>query len=122
MRISRIALLFMVAVAALAHQSDGQSARPVSEQLRLASITPRGAMVYVQARDLAALMKLWVASPVRDKFYKSKNFAAFSASHAYLKLQDRKKDFETALGFGLDESRLGGAGRRRVSRRRLRHR
>ena len=113
MRISRIVLLFMVAVAALAHQSDGQSARPVSEQLRLAGITPRGAMVYVQARDLAALMKLWIASPVRDKFYKSKNFAAFSQSHAYLKLQDRKKDFETALGFGLDESRLaelaGGA-------------
>ncbi|HET8677218.1 MAG TPA: hypothetical protein VFO63_15585 [Blastocatellia bacterium] len=113
MRISRIVLLFMVAVAALAHQSDGQSARPVSEQLRLASITPRGAMVYVQARDLAALMKLWIASSVRDNFYKSKNFAAFSASHAYLKLQDRKKDFETALGFGLDESRLaelaGGA-------------
>lgn len=103
----------MVAVAALAHQSDGQSARPVSEQLRLASITPRGAMVYVQARDLAALMKLWIASPVRDKFYKSKNFAAFAQSHAYLKLQDRKKDFETALGFGLDEGRLaelaGGA-------------
>ncbi|HJQ69715.1 MAG TPA: hypothetical protein VKA70_12120 [Blastocatellia bacterium] len=113
MRITRVIILFMVAVAALAHQSDGQSARPVSEQLRLASITPRGAMVYVQARDLAALMKLWIASPVRDSFYKTKNFAAFSQSHAYLKLQDRKKDFEKALGFGLDESRLaelaGGA-------------
>jgi len=113
MRINRIVILFLVAVATLAHQSDGQSARPVSEQLPLAGVTPRGAMLYVQARDLSALMKMWVASGVRDKFYKSKSFADFSDSHAYLKLQGRKKDFETALGFGLDEGRLaelaGGA-------------
>jgi hypothetical protein len=106
MRISRMILLFAVAIAALAHQSDGQSARPVSEQLRLAAITPRGAMVYVQARDLSSLMKMWSSSSARNQFYKSKSFAAFSQSRAFLKLQDRRKDFETALGFGLDESRL----------------
>lgn len=99
-------LLFVVAIAALSYRSDGQSARPISEQLRLAGIAPRGAMVYVQARDLSALMKMWTASNARKQFYGSKSFTSFSGSHAYLKLQDRKKDFETALGFGLDESRL----------------
>jgi hypothetical protein len=106
MRISRMILLFMVAIAALSYRSDGQSARPISEQLRLAGVAPRGAMVYIQARDLSALMKMWTASAARKQFYDSKSFTSFSKSHAYLKLQDRKKDFETALGFGLDESRL----------------
>ncbi|HWN97911.1 MAG TPA: hypothetical protein VNS63_01420, partial [Blastocatellia bacterium] len=72
----------------------------------LAGVMPRGAMLYVQAADLSALMKRWLASSVRDQFYKSASFTAFSKSRIYLKLEDRKKDFETALGFGLDEDRL----------------
>ena len=74
---------------------------------------PRGALVYVQARDLSALMKMWMASTVRDKFYKSASFDAFSKSRIWLKFVARKDDFEKALGFGLNESRFaelaGGA-------------
>lgn len=99
-------LLIAVAMLALAHQSDGQQARPLAEQLKLAAVMPRGAMVYVQANDLSALMKTWLASPVRSQFYDSASFAAFQKSHVYLKLQSRKKDFETAIGIGLDEKRL----------------
>jgi hypothetical protein len=106
MRTKKLMLLIAVAMLALAHRSDGQQARPVAEQLKLAAVMPRGAMVYVQASDLAALMKTWLASPVRSKFYDSASFAAFQKSHVYLKLQDRKKDFETAIGVGLDEKRL----------------
>jgi hypothetical protein len=106
MKISRFVLLIAVALGALLHQSDGQQTRPPAEQLRLAGIMPRGAMVYLQARDFTAVMKRWMASPVRDQFYKSPSFDAFSKSRIYIKLQDRKSDFETALGFGLDEERL----------------
>jgi hypothetical protein len=102
----KLIMLIAVAMLALAHRSDGQQARPVAEQLRLAGVMPRGAMVYVQASDLSALMKIWLASPVRSRFYDSASFAAFQKSHVYLKLQDRKKDFETAIGVGLDEKRL----------------
>ena len=99
-------LLIAIAVLALAHRSDGQQARPVADQLKLAAVMPRGAMVYVQANDLSALMKTWLASPVRSQFYDSASFEAFQKSHVYLKLQDRRKDFETAIGVGLDEKRL----------------
>ncbi len=109
----RILLLIGIAVVALAHRSDGQQTRPVAEQLRLAGITPRGALVYVQATDLSALMKMWNASNIREQYYKSASFSAYSQSHIYLKLQNRKQDFEQAIGFGLDEDRLaelaGGA-------------
>ena len=106
MKISRLILLIAVAVVALSHVSDGQQTRPVNEQLKLAGVMPRGALVYVQARDLSALMKMWIASTVRDKFYKSASFDAFSKSRIWLKFAARKDDFEKALGFGLNESRL----------------
>jgi hypothetical protein len=113
MKRSRLTLFLVIAVAALSHRSDGQQPLPISEQLRLASVMPGGALVYLQTRDLSALLKTWLASPVHDRFYKSDSFTAFSRSRIYLKLQDRRKDFEKALGFGLDEKRLaelaGGA-------------
>lgn len=95
-----------MAMTVLAHRSDGQQAQPVADQLRLAGVMPRGAVVYVQASDLGALMKTWLASPIRSQFYDSASFAAFQKSRIYLKLQDRKKDFESAISVALDENRL----------------
>src|SRR5581483_6603488 len=113
MKITRAIAGLILVVAALWHASDGQPQRPVAEQLRLAGAMPRGALVYVQARDLSALMKAWTASTVRNKFYASSSYTAFSKSHVFLKFQDRRGDFEKALGFGIDEGRLtelaGGA-------------
>ena len=103
----------IVLLAALGHRSDGQQRATVEQQLRIAALMPKGASVYVQSRDLSALMRKWLASPQRAKFYKSASYNAFTRSRIYLKLADRIKDFETAIGVGLDESRLaelaGGA-------------
>src|ERR1041384_2065783 len=107
MKKKRLVLLILVAMTALVFRSDGQQTQPVADQLKLASVMPKGALVYVQASDLAALMKTWLASSIRSNFYGSASFAAFEKSRIYLKLQDRKKDFDTAIGVGLDESRLG---------------
>src|SRR5262245_55929483 len=106
MKISRFVLSVAVVLGALLHQSGGQQTKPLAEQLRLAGVMPRGAMLYLQAPDPSAIMKRWLASPVRTQFYKSPSFSALSKSRIYIKLQDRKSDFETALGFGLDEARL----------------
>ncbi|HWP43015.1 MAG TPA: hypothetical protein VNO14_07260 [Blastocatellia bacterium] len=106
MKSRRMILLIAVLVAVVSHRSDGQPSRPLAEQLRLAGVMPRGGLVYVQARDLSALMKMWMASGARASFYKSPSHTAFSRSRVYLKFQDRKKDFEAAIGVGLDEGRL----------------
>jgi hypothetical protein len=106
MRTSKWILLIVLA-AALAHQSDGQQTRSTSDQLKLAGVMPRGALVYVQARDLSALMKTWLASPIREKFRASPSFKAFSESRVYLKFLDRKADIEKAVGVSIDEARLG---------------
>src|ERR1051325_2086284 len=113
LRKARLLILIVISLVALVHRSDGQQVRPLSEQLKLATVMPKGAIVYLQTNDLSALLKTWLASPVRSQFYDSASFAAFEKSHAYLKLQDRKKEFETAIGIGLDEKRLAElAGRR----------
>ena len=113
MRLTRTLVLFGVAILALSHQSDGQQARPLAEQVRLSGVMPRGAMVYLQVRDLAALMSRWTASSTRNAFYNSASYKRFEQSNIFLKFQDRKADFEKAIGFGVEESRLaelaGGA-------------
>jgi hypothetical protein len=106
MKLNRLIVALLVALAALTHRSDGQQAQSIERQLRLASLMPGQALLYLQAQDLSALMRTWLASSVRTQFYKSPSFNAFSRSRIYLRLQDRKKEFETALGFGLDENRL----------------
>lgn len=106
MKSMRVILFIAVAVFVLSHQSDGQQARPLGEQLRLAGVMPKGAMVYLQVRDLGTLLKTWIASPTHEAFYNSASFKNFESSNIYLKFQDRRKDFETALGFGIDETRL----------------
>ena len=94
MKSIRVFLLIAVAASALSHQSDGQQARPLGEQLKLAGVMPRGALVYLQVRDLNTLSKTWVASPTHEAFYNSASFKNFEKSNIYLKFQDRRKDFE----------------------------
>ncbi|HSQ20303.1 MAG TPA: hypothetical protein VLR92_08010 [Blastocatellia bacterium] len=106
MPMKKLTTLIAVATLALVHHSDGQQAQSVAEQLKLAGVMPRGAMVYVQSSDLSAIMKSWLGSPVRSQFYESASFTAFEKSHVYLKLQDRIKDFQSAIGVGIDEKRL----------------
>ncbi|PYP88630.1 MAG: hypothetical protein DMF61_05455 [Blastocatellia bacterium AA13] len=100
-------------IAALSLRSDGQQAQPLEDQLKLARVMPRGASLYVQARDLSALMKRWIASKTRTDFYGGPSYSAFTKSRIYLKLDARKTDFEKAIGFDLNEERLaeiaGGA-------------
>ncbi|HMG36216.1 MAG TPA: hypothetical protein VKM94_19925 [Blastocatellia bacterium] len=102
----KLVILVLLIVVASTISSDAQQTAPLAEQLKLATAMPSGAMLYIQTRDLGGLMRHWLSSPVRKGYYDSKSFSAFSHSHLFLKLQDRKKDFETALGFGLDEQRL----------------
>jgi hypothetical protein len=113
MRAFKAIVLVVVGLAALSHRSDGQQRVPLEQQFKLARTMPKGALLYVQARDLSSLAGRWMASPARAQFYKSHSFTAFSRSRIYLKLQSRIKDFERAIGVGLNEERLaelsGGA-------------
>jgi hypothetical protein len=88
----------LAALGTLPQQSGGQ--------LRMPGVMPRGALVYLESRDLAAQMKAWVASPTRKKYYASASYRSFTRSKLYLKLHERLTDLQQGFGFEITEERL----------------
>lgn len=70
---------------------------------------PRGALVYAQASDLPALLRLWDDSKLKERYMASTNFQQFRNGHVALKLVQRFKEFDDALGFTLDAGALADA-------------
>jgi hypothetical protein len=86
---------------------------PAADSMPLARMIPRGAIAYVQARNLADLFGRWRKSPAHDRYYNSDNFKAFQQSRLFAKLSERLKEFEDGAGIQMDETRIaemaGGA-------------
>jgi hypothetical protein len=75
----------------------------------LADDCPRGALVYAQAADLPALLRLWNGSKLKEKYLASTNYQQFATGHVALKLASRLQEFGDSLGFALDASALADA-------------
>jgi hypothetical protein len=71
--------------------------------LALARLLPKGALAYVQARDLGKLLAQWRASSVHDRYYASDSFRAFRRSRLWAKLNERIREFEEGVGVTLTE-------------------
>lgn len=69
---------------------------------------PRAALVYVEVKDLPAIIKLWNESKFKEKYLESSNFIEFKNRHLGLKLASRWKEFSAASGFPIDLEALGG--------------
>jgi hypothetical protein len=76
------------------------------EATRFAAAMPAGALVYLEFRDLSGGLKTWLASPMRDRYFKSASYRSFRRSRLYLKLQDRLADLQKGFGMELTEERL----------------
>lgn len=63
---------------------------------------PRKALVYVQIRDLPALIKLWNESEFKSKYLESANYNDFVNNHLGRKLASRWQEFNAAIGFSFD--------------------
>ncbi len=95
-----IVLLLVVTGALLGvtgHLVSGQ------DGLALARLLPKGALAYVQARDLGNLLAQWRASSVHDRYYASDSFRAFRRSRLWAKLNERIREFEEGVGGTLTE-------------------
>lgn len=85
----------------------------VADNFGQAEDFPRGALIYVQIRDLPALVKIWNESDFRRKYLESANFTDFQNNHLALKLAERAGEIQTSLGIfpdlgfasGLSETR-----------------
>jgi hypothetical protein len=78
---------------------------------KLAAFMPSGALLYLEAPDFGRLLRDWEASKVKADWLESANYAAFSRSNLFPKLQEVYSQYGEAAGFLPDlKSVIGIAG------------
>lgn len=83
-----------------AFQSAGSAAPP------LAALLPQGALLTIEAKDFAGLLKRWNDSPEKTAWLKSDNYSVFSRSRLLGRLSDAQNEFAKAAGLPPDMSFL----------------
>ena len=71
---------------------------PPSAPPDLARLVPAGPLLYLEAKDFAALLSDWNGSDVKRAWLETDNFQVFSRSRLYLKLQQAQTEFAAAAG------------------------
>jgi hypothetical protein len=74
------------------YQEHTSPARPLDQ------LMPEGALLYIEAKDFAGLMKDWNASPEKAQWLKSDDYRVFSNSRLFLRLNKASDEFAVAAG------------------------
>jgi hypothetical protein len=72
----------------------------------LTGMLPQGALLTIEARDFAGLLKRWNGSPEKTAWLKSDNYGVFSRSRLFGRLGDAQSEFAQAAGLPPDMSFL----------------
>ena len=110
----RFRLLTIAALATLAVSVAGAWDRlaggtaSAESPLKFASSMPAGALVYLESPNLAGLLKTWIASPVRGRYFDSASYRSFTRSRLYLKIQERLTDLQGGFGVEVTDEWLAG--------------
>ncbi len=84
-------------MAAVVYQSGAQPEEP-----SMARLMPQGAIVYLETRDFAALLRDWNASPEKQAWLAGANYQVVSRSRLLLRLQQVQGEFASAAGIPPD--------------------
>ena len=68
----------------------------------LDQVMPEGALLYIEARDFARLLKDWNAAPERAAWTRSDDYRVFSNSRLFLRLGQASDQFAVAAGLPPD--------------------
>ena len=72
----------------------------------LSSLFPGGALVYVEAQDLTALLRDWNTSQEKRLWLASSNYEVFSRTRLFMRLAEAQQQFAETAGFAPDMSLL----------------
>lgn len=75
----------------------------------LAGLIPRGAILYLEAKDFQSLLSDWSASPEKQQWLKSADRSVFSHSALFLRLEKAQEQFTAAAGIPPDMKFLAEA-------------
>ncbi|MBX7218537.1 MAG: hypothetical protein K1Y36_01185 [Blastocatellia bacterium] len=95
--------VFLVSIAVFV---AGRVHPAAADTMPLSRVMPRGALAYVQARNLGEMLGKWRTSSTAAQYFKSKSYESFTRSRLYIKLQERTQEFEQGLGFSLTEDKV----------------
>jgi hypothetical protein len=73
----------------------------------LSRYVPSGALLYLHSSDFSSLLGEWNASPQKRAWLESSNYAVFSRSRLFLRLQEASQQFSAAAGLSPDVNFLG---------------
>jgi hypothetical protein len=88
-----VALLATGAAAATLYRAAYQTAAAPAS---MAAMLPQGALLTIESPDFAALLQQWNASPEQKSWLASDNYSVFSKSRLFGRLDDARKEFESA--------------------------
>ena len=88
-----LALVTLVSASAIAIY---QAAMPRSPAPAMAALLPQGALLTMESPDFAALLRRWNASAEQKSWFASDNYAVFSNSRLFGRLNDARAEFEAA--------------------------
>jgi hypothetical protein len=101
----KIAAILLVICAGLIVSAKSTAPTPFA----LADNFPRGAAVYLQFKDLPALIKQWNGSDLKQQLFASTNYQQFLHRHLAIKIAARWNEFNSALGFDLDADAINSS-------------
>lgn len=90
-------LMIFVTVLALGGWATYQAVSSPSDP-PLSRLMPKGAVVYLEAKDLSSLLQEWNASPEKQAWLKSDNYEVFSRSRLLGRLEQAQSEFAAAAG------------------------
>lgn len=96
--------LLTAAIATAGVWAAFQAASPAGPQLT--AMLPQGALLTIEAKDFAGLLKQWNESPEKAAWVKSDNYSVFSRSRLFGRLGDAQGEFAQAAGLPADMSFL----------------
>src|SRR5947208_13045106 len=88
-----LSLMLSVAAAACLYQSARETAAPGGPSPALDGLVPQGALLYIEAKDFAGLLRDWNNSPEKRQWLESDNHSVFSQSLLFLRLERFFKRF-----------------------------
>jgi len=97
----RIAIIFCIAAASAgigwgAYRAAAPAGQPLSKYV------PAGPLLYLEAKDLSALLNDWNSSPQKRQWIQSDNYEVFSRSRLFLRLKGASDQFTAAAGLHPD--------------------
>ena len=95
-----LSALFCAGIVGAAYQAAAPSVTPLSNYV------PAGPLLYLEAKDVSALLADWNSSPQKKRWVESSNYQIFSRSRLFLRLNGASDQFAAAAGLPPDMSFL----------------